>query len=155
SEGKSGSATTSVANVPVASVVISPVTAVVLVGATVQLTATLKDAAGNLLSGRSVTWASSTPAVATVTSAGLVTGVAPGAATITATSEGQRGTAAITGTSAGPQPGPTDTIIFQDGFESGNLNLWDNTQAPSRYSVTTNAARVESGTRSLEALYTP
>jgi len=115
----------------------------------------VKDVNGNVLSGRTVTWASSAPAVAVVSTGGLVTGVALGAATITATSEGQRGTAAITGTSAGPQPGPTDTIIFQDGFESGNLNLWDNTQAPSRYSVTTNAARVKSGTRSLEALYTP
>src|SRR5207249_8864821 len=45
-----------------------------LVGATVQLTTTLKDAAGNVLSGRSVTWASGTPAVATESSTGLVTG---------------------------------------------------------------------------------
>src|SRR5207249_11887369 len=67
-----------------------------LVGATVQLTTTLKDAAGNVLSGRSVTWASGTPAVATESSTGLVTGVAAGAATITATSEGQSGTAAVT-----------------------------------------------------------
>jgi len=96
SEGRSGSASVTVANVPVASVVISPVTAVVLVGATVQLTATLKDAAGNLLSGRSVTWTSSAPAVATVSSTGLVTGVAAGAVTITATSEGKTGSAAVT-----------------------------------------------------------
>src|SRR5437867_3384086 len=96
SEGKSGTASVTVAIVPVASVTVSPATAVVLVGATVQLTTTLKDAAGNVLSGRSVTWASGTPAVATVSSTGLVTGVAAGAATITATSEGQSGTAAVT-----------------------------------------------------------
>ena len=96
SEGKSGTASVTVAIVPVASVTVSPATAVVLVGATVQLTTTLKDAAGNVLSGRSVTWASGTPAVATVSSTGLVTGVAASAATITATSEGQRGTAAVT-----------------------------------------------------------
>ncbi len=96
SEGQSASATISVANVPVASVVISPVTAVVLVGATLQLTTTLKDAAGNVLSGRSVTWASSTPAVATVTATGLVTGAGAGAVTITATSEGKTGSAAVT-----------------------------------------------------------
>jgi len=59
SEGKNGSAAVNVANVPVASVVISPVTAVVLVGQAVQLTATLKDAAGNVLTGRAVAWASS------------------------------------------------------------------------------------------------
>src|SRR2546427_51702 len=96
SEGQSGTASVTVAIVPVASVTVSPATAVVLVGATVQLTTTLKDAAGNVLSGRSVTWASGTPAVATVSSTGLVTGVAAGAATITATSEGQSGTAAVT-----------------------------------------------------------
>src|SRR2546426_506737 len=96
SEGQSASATISVANVPVASVVISPTTAVVLVGATVQFAATLKDAAGNVLSGRSVTWASGAPAVATVSSTGLVTGVAANAVTITATSEGQPGSAGVT-----------------------------------------------------------
>jgi uncharacterized protein YjdB len=96
SEGISASAAISVANVPVASVVVSPVTAVVLVGATVQLTATPKDASGNVLTGRSVTWASSAPAVATVSVTGLVTGVAASAVTITATSEGMTGSAAVT-----------------------------------------------------------
>src|SRR2546428_760184 len=94
SEGQSASATITVATVPVAAVAMSPATAAVLVGATVQFTATLLDAAGNVLSGRSVTWASTGPAVATVSSTGLVTGVAPGAVTITATSEGQTGSAA-------------------------------------------------------------
>src|SRR5436309_1202107 len=96
SEGQSGTARVTVTIVPVASVTVSPATAIVGVGAPVQLTATLKGAAGNVLSGRSVTWASGTPAVATVSSTGLVTGVAAGAATITATSEGQSGTAAVT-----------------------------------------------------------
>src|SRR5260370_1371949 len=68
----------------------------VAVGATVQLTATPKDAAGNVLTGRVVTWTTSNSAVATVSSTGLVTGVAPGGpVTITATSEGQSGTALI------------------------------------------------------------
>src|SRR5207244_528860 len=67
-----------------------------LVGATVQLTATPKDAAGNVLAGRSVTWASSAPAGATVSASGLVMGVAAGAVTVTATSEGKTGSAAVT-----------------------------------------------------------
>jgi len=96
SEGKTGSAAVTVSVVPVASVTVSPVTPVVLVGATVPLTATLKDAAGNVLSGRSVTWSSNAPAIATVSSTGLVTGVAAGAATIIATSEGKAATAAVT-----------------------------------------------------------
>src|SRR2546428_362438 len=96
-EGKNGTAAVTVTvppPVPVASVTVAPAT--VLVGVTVQLTATTKDAAGNVLTGRTVTWATSNPAVATVNSTGLATGVAAGQATITATSEGQSGTAAIT-----------------------------------------------------------
>src|SRR5439155_885632 len=54
------------------------------------------DANGTALSGRAVTWATSNAAVATVSASGLVTSVAAGSATITATSEGQSGTSAIT-----------------------------------------------------------
>src|SRR6266851_730877 len=80
----------------VASVTVAPSPGTLPVGSTAQLTATTKDAAGNVLTGRTVTWATSNPAVATVNSTGLATGVAAGQATITATSEGQSGTAAIT-----------------------------------------------------------
>jgi len=96
SEGQSGTASVTVANVPVASVTVSPTAPNMYVGGTVQLTATPKDAAGNVLSGRVIAWASPNTAIATVSATGLVTGVAVGAATITATSEGQNGTAAVT-----------------------------------------------------------
>src|SRR5881409_2644823 len=96
SEGKSGTAALTVTNVPVASVAVSPASASVQVGQTVQLAATPRDANGNPLSGRAVSWASSNTAVATVSGSGLVTGVTAGSATITATSEGQGGTATIT-----------------------------------------------------------
>jgi uncharacterized protein YjdB len=96
SEGKSGTATVTVTAVPVASVTVSPVSPSVVVGQTVQLTATPKDANGNPLTGRVVTWATSDAAVATVSGSGLVTGKAAGSATITATSEGQSGTATVT-----------------------------------------------------------
>ena len=43
-----------------------------------------------------MTWGSSDPTVATVNATGLVTGVAAGTATITATSEGKSGTSTIT-----------------------------------------------------------
>ena len=103
SEGKSGTAAILVTNVPVASVTVSPATASVPAGQTVQLTATLKDANGNTLTGRTVTWSSDNTAVATVSGSGLVSGVAAGAATITATSEAKTGTSAITVTA--PPPG--------------------------------------------------
>jgi len=98
SEGKSGTSVITVTSVPVASVTVAPATASVMAGATQQLTATTKDANGNVLTGRAISWSSSNVAVATVNaSTGLVTGVAPGGpVTITATSEGKGGTASIT-----------------------------------------------------------
>ena len=97
SEGKSGTAGVTVSSVPVASVSVSPSTVSLVVGQTVQLTATPRDAAGNPLPGRPVTWQSSDNAIASVNASGLVSGVAPGGpVTITATSEGQNGTATVT-----------------------------------------------------------
>ncbi len=81
---------------PVAAVTVSPAAPTVQVGQTAQLTATPQDASGNPLTGRVITWQSSNGAVASVNSSGLVTAVATGAATITATSEGQSGTALVT-----------------------------------------------------------
>src|SRR5438094_582144 len=104
SEGKNGTSSVTVTNVPVASVDVTPPSASVQAGQTVQLTATPRDAGGNPLSGRTVTWSSSNTAVAAVSNSGLVSGVTPGSATITATSEGKSGTAAITVTSSGGAP---------------------------------------------------
>src|SRR6266550_499060 len=67
--------------VPVELVAITPASASVPVGATVQLTATPKDSTGNVLTGRAISWTSSNTAVSSVSAGGLVTGVAAGAAT--------------------------------------------------------------------------
>src|SRR5437870_5688576 len=278
SEGQSGTSAMTVTNVPVASVTVSPAAVSLTVGQTIQLAAVTKDANGTALSGRTVTWTTSNSTVATVSASGLVTGVAAGTATITATSEGVAGTAASTvtapvsnpgtvtnlavvgvtdtgatlaftevsdgtglpasydvrfgvapiswggslpsvtrgtcatplagsaigalrtctvfglqpGTTYGfqlvafrgtlsvnavfgglsniaqattapsstsggsaPQPGPTDTIIFQDGFERGDLSLWTQSPANGRYSLSTVPTRVRSGTQSLQVLFTP
>ena len=88
------------ATVAVASVDVSPASASLTVGQTQQLSATPKDASGNALAGRTVTWTTSAASVATVSGTGLVTAVAVGTATITATSEGKSGTAALTVTVA-------------------------------------------------------
>src|SRR5206468_435945 len=112
SEGQSGSAALTVTTVPVASVAVSPATASRQVGQSVKLAATPQDAGGTALTGRVVTWGSSNPAVATVNGSGLVTGMAAGPATITATSEGKSGTAAITVTAAATNPGAvTDLAV--------------------------------------------
>lgn len=95
SEGKTGTATIAVSPKPVSSVIVSPGQATVMVGQTTQLTAQVTDAQGNVLSGRPISFASDNGGVATVSASGVVTGVAPGSATITATSEGKTGTAAV------------------------------------------------------------
>ncbi len=93
-EAKADSFTVTVGRQPVARVVVTPGYAV-LNAESEQLTATTYDAAGNVLMGRAVSWASSDPKVATVTQTGLVTAVSGGSATISATSEGISGYASI------------------------------------------------------------
>ena len=73
---------------------VTPRESTILSGATVQLMAVTWDPFGQEL-GRPVEWTSSTGQIATVTSAGLVTGTGLGTATITATSEGRSGTATV------------------------------------------------------------
>jgi hypothetical protein len=82
--------------VPVATVEVTPAAATIMVGATVQLSATLRDSTGAVLTGRVVTWSSGAGGVAAVSADGLVSGLAAGSATITATREGVSGTASVT-----------------------------------------------------------
>src|SRR5947208_1678549 len=112
--------TVSGCTVPVASVSVSPASASVQAGQTVQLTATPKDVNGNPLTGRTITWASSNTSVATVNSSGLVSGVVAGSAMITATSEGQSGTSAITVTGAAPGCAASTTAFQNSAFTSQN-----------------------------------
>lgn len=70
--------------IAVTGVSVSPTTASIAVGSTQQLTATI---APSNASNQTKTWSSSNPAVATVNSSGLVTGIAAGSATITVTTQ--------------------------------------------------------------------
>lgn len=80
----------------VQAVEVAPAFATIESGMTVQLTATLKDGAGNALPGRVVLWTTGHAAAATVSPGGLVRGNVMGWAPITATSEGRDGRAEIT-----------------------------------------------------------
>ena len=81
---------------PVASVVVTPNPhTLTSIDATQQFQASARDAAGATISGKSFTWVSSTPVVATVNSAGLATAVTNGSSTITATTDGITGSAAL------------------------------------------------------------
>jgi hypothetical protein len=74
------------------SISVTPKTSSILVGQTVQLTATATP--GNI--NPTYTWTSSNSGVATVSSSGLVTGAGSGTATITASASGISGTATVT-----------------------------------------------------------
>jgi uncharacterized protein YjdB len=60
--------------------------AIVAIGSSVATTATVRDASGATMSGSPVTYVSRTPAVATVSSTGQITGAGTGRATIVVTS---------------------------------------------------------------------
>ena len=78
-------------------VTVSPVTVeLTALGATVQLSAEVRDRTGQAMAGTNVTWQSSAAAVATVSGSGLVTAAGNGTATVTATSGGASGSAAVT-----------------------------------------------------------
>jgi glucose/arabinose dehydrogenase len=101
---------------PVATVTVTGPGAAVQVGQTLQLTATAKDAGGGTISGASFTWSSADQNIATVTSAGLVTGVAEGQTQITATADGISGSLPITVSTTTPPPPPppgSDTPALQ------------------------------------------
>lgn len=79
----------------VATVSVTPGTPQLVVGRTVQLAATPRDASGAALS-RTVAWRSEAASVASVSSTGLVSAVAVGSATIIATSDGISGSVTVT-----------------------------------------------------------
>ncbi len=101
SEGVTGVASVSVTAVPVASVAVSPASVQLEVGGSAPLSAEVRDAVGNTLD-RPVSWSASSPAVAAVDGTGLVTAVAAGSATITASCEGKATTVSVT---VSPTPG--------------------------------------------------
>lgn len=98
-EGKADTSTLTIVRRPVETVEVTPETSTITVGDTVRLTATLRAVNEAELTGRTVTWSSSNPAIASVDNTGLVTGLAsvPGGVlvTITATSEGKSGSAQV------------------------------------------------------------
>lgn len=96
SDGRSATATVTVINVPVATVQIVPATSDLQPGGSRLLSVQARSSSGALLSGRAVAWISGASAFATVSSGGLVLGVAPGVAVIAATVEGVTGFATIT-----------------------------------------------------------
>ena len=96
-------------------VTVSPATAqLAALGATVQLSAEVRDQNGQVMAGATVAWASDNAPVATVDGSGLVTTAGNGAATITATAGSASGTATVTvaqEVSAVVVSPPVDTLV--------------------------------------------
>lgn len=130
-EGRSGSLPLTVSPVAVALVELTPAAPAVRLGQSLTITATLRDAVGEPLSGRPVGWASLAPSVATVSALGVVTGIAPGTAEIRATVEGVSGSVVVT---VPPVPAVTLTVTAAPSYAvvSNPVTLaWTSTAATS------------------------
>jgi acid phosphatase type 7 len=92
------------------SITLSPSSASIVAGQSLQLTATATPGGAT---PSSYAWASSNTAVATVTQSGLVTAVAAGSATISASASGVTGISAITVTA--PPPPSNDVVLVGAG----------------------------------------
>ncbi|MEJ7812257.1 MAG: Ig-like domain-containing protein [Gemmatimonadaceae bacterium] len=158
SEGVTNQVTVTVA-AAVATITITPdsarTSATIGVGENYTLTATLRDAQGNTLTGRAVTYESSNQAIATVSTAGVVTGVSEGGpVTITVRSEGQTATATIRVLRAfvltqvngqnlpAPLPPPNQALIAT----SGRVILYPNGRYSSVVNYQGSAPNLDAGT---------
>lgn len=89
----------------------SPITTIII-GAPAQFTATVRDGSGTVVTPGPVTWATSSPSIASVSETGLVIGLGVGQATITATVAGASGSLVLT---VSPNPSGT-AIVSMPGF---------------------------------------
>ena len=94
-QGVSGIGTVTVTPKPVGSIIVTPTHATIRVATTLQLSDTVKDQSGNVLTGQTVTWKSDSTGTVSVDANGLITGRVVGTATITASAGGKSATAAI------------------------------------------------------------
>jgi hypothetical protein len=104
---------------------VTPSSATVVEGGTVQLTGAVKDSGGNVVPNVTFTWSSSNPAVATVSGAGLVSGVSEGSAVVIVSGGGYADTAAVSVTAASV---PAGFFVAPNGSASGDGSLarpWD------------------------------
>ena len=114
SEGRTGSTIVTVTPGPVATVIVQPNPASVAVCQMLALSDTAKDANGDVLTGRAVSWMSADTTIAQVSTTGFAIGVGPGGPiALTATSEGKSGSTLLTVT-----PAPVATVIVEPNTSS-------------------------------------
>ena len=129
---------------PVASVTVTPATATVAVGDTLRLSAEAHDANGRVVAGAEFSWSSNNEAAATIDASGLVTGLAEGAATITATTGSVQGSSDITVARPGSSPDRAALVALYEATDGSNWVNSENwlTDAPlgTWYGVETDAS---------------
>ncbi|MDQ6769388.1 MAG: Ig-like domain-containing protein [Gemmatimonadota bacterium] len=121
---------------PVAAVAVTLDSTSLAIGHSAKASATAKDSAGNLITGLTITWASVSPTVATVSSSGMVTAVTAGSAIIQGTVSGKAGSASLTVTLLAPSGGawPNEpvgnTLILDEPFTQVPPAGADTAQSP-------------------------
>ncbi len=125
----------SVTTVAVSFVELAPTEVSLIEGSSVQLIATLRDDAGNSLTGRQIAWSTGNPDIATVDGNGVVRGMVEGATSVRASAEGISANTSVTvlrgptvglssasvqflGSENGPRPEPIVVAVFNDGAGS-------------------------------------
>ncbi len=108
----------------VTTVQVTPTAPSLTAGDSLQATAVVKDQNGQVVTGKTPLWQTSAPAIATVSATGLVKGVAPGSATISAAVDGKTGSTAVQ-VSAGAriEVDSSTTVQATIGSTGGSLTL--------------------------------
>lgn len=119
------------APVPATSLAMTLAASTVFAGSNTSAIAIVRDAKGNTLTGRTISWSSSSPSVASVSASGAVVAIAAGTTNISATVEGLTGMATLT-----VLPTPVATVSIQ---------LTQSTVAPGRSTTVTATARDATG----------
>ena len=116
---------TSAVALPVVSVTVTPAVDTLAIGDTLRLSAAAYDADGRVVAGAEFSWSSSDEAVATVDASGLLTAVAGGLATITATAGDVSGSAEVAVKSPGNS---SDRAVLVALYEATDGPKWKNSE---------------------------
>lgn len=138
----------------IASLGATPASPSVAVGATTALVATAKDASGNAVLTSALSWSSSDTSVATVSSSGVVTGIAAGGATVTVTESESGKAASVTVTVNGLVSvalSPASATLSVRGTQSFSAVVANSTNQSATWLVSEGAS---GGTVSSAGLYT-
>jgi hypothetical protein len=119
---RAASATLTVRSVtpPVAAVAVTLDSTTLTIGHSAKASAAATDSAGNFITGLPITWASRSPTVATISSAGTVTAVTAGSATIEGTVSGKTGSVSLSVIAVPVPAAPGPAVIAFHDFNNGS-----------------------------------